>query len=111
MATECDRASLARVAELDSDFRPLSRRSALVARTNAASVRGPALAGMGNANIPATSKNSTSRRRTDMGALLRSGPGTGHTGMSTGQEGPLRNSAKPRLLAGLALGAGLVRRQ
>src|SRR5215213_5611030 len=71
MATECDRASLARVAELDSDFRPFSRRSALVARTNAASVRGPALAGMGSASIPATIKNSTSRRRTDMGALLR----------------------------------------
>src|SRR5829696_4624890 len=111
MATECDRASLARVAELDSDFRSFSRRSALVARTNAASVRGPAFAGMGNAIIPTTSKNSTSRRRTDMGALLRSGPWTGQVSMSTGQKGPLRTSGNPRLLAGLALGAGLVRRQ
>src|SRR5215217_5446441 len=66
---------------------------------------------MGDAIMPTTSRNSTSRRRTDMGALLRSGPWTGQVGMSTGQEGPLRNSGKPRLLAGLALGAGLVRRQ
>jgi hypothetical protein len=66
MATECDRASLARVAQLDSDFRPLSRRSALVARTNAASVRGPAFAGMGNATIAVTSTNSSNRRRADI---------------------------------------------
>ena len=36
MATECDRASLAGVAEVAIDLSPASRRSALVARTNAA---------------------------------------------------------------------------
>jgi hypothetical protein len=79
MATECDRANLARVAEVASDFSPTSRRSALVARTNAASMRGPALAGKGSASIPVTSSNSMSRRRTDMGALLEAdmGPDVG----------------------------------
>ena len=70
MATECDRASLARVCELAIALRPASRRSALVARMNEASVRGPALAGTVSASIPVTSSNGMSRRRTNMGALL-----------------------------------------
>jgi len=70
MAAECDRASMARVCDLASALRPAAWRSALVARTNAALVRGPALAGTAVASRAMISSDGTSRRRTNMGALL-----------------------------------------
>src|ERR671913_703090 len=111
MATECDRASLARVREVAIDLRPSSRRSALVARTNAASVRGPALAGTASASMATTSSNGMSRRRTNMGALLGKRAWDRTQEVVDRSEGCLEKVLLPGLALRFAFRPCLVRRQ